>query len=67
MAKGKRTRPYGLSIRMTAEERKAVQNASKNREGRKETSFFTHFCRYLLSIITDCNPCFRKYGALATT
>lgn len=66
MAKGKRTRPYGLSIRMTAEERQC-KNALRNREGRKETSFFTHFCRYLLSIITDCNPCFRKYGALATT
>ena len=53
MAKGKRTRPYGLSIRMTAEERKAVQKRIKE-SGRSQRDFVLHA---LLSI-----PIINNYG-----
>ena len=53
MTKGKRTRPYGLSIRMTAEERKAVQKRIKE-SGRSQRDFVLHA---LLSI-----PIINNYG-----
>lgn len=53
MPKGKRTRPYGLSIRMTAEEKKAVQKRIKE-SGRSQRDFVLHA---LLSI-----PIINNYG-----
>lgn len=53
MVKGKRTRPYGLSIRMTAEEKQAVQKRIKE-SGRSQRDFVLHA---LLSI-----PIINNYG-----